>query len=94
MKKEGSELTAKQKAQLDAIAKLPDDRINTDDIPEATGDWSNAKRGLFYGSIKQQVTIRLDADLIAWFKSRHPDCYQISINSALREYVRTIEQDR
>ena len=43
--------------------------LRTDLIPEATGDWSGAKRGVFYRLIKQQITLRLDADLIDWFKT-------------------------
>jgi hypothetical protein len=54
MKKTISDLTAEQKAELEALAALPDDQINTDDIPEVT-DWSNAQRGLFYRSVKQQT---------------------------------------
>ena len=91
MKKMTSErLTGKQKAELEALAALPEDQINTDDIPEATGDWSGAKRGVFYRPIKQQITLRLDADLIDWFKTHQEqgEGYQTSINRALREYVR------
>jgi hypothetical protein len=40
-------LTPAQKAELDALAALPDDQINTRDIPEQT-DWIGAKRGLFF----------------------------------------------
>jgi uncharacterized protein (DUF4415 family) len=52
-------------------------------------DWSNAKRGLFYRPIKRQLTLRLDADVVAWFKDRATDRegYQTRINRALREYV-------
>lgn len=91
MKKMTSDrLTGEQKAELEALAALPDDQINTDDIPEATGDWSGAKRGAFYRPIKQQITLRLDADLIDWFKTHQQqnEGYQTSINRALREYVR------
>lgn len=91
MKKMTSErLSNEQKAELEALAALPDDQINTDDIPEATGDWSGAKRGMFYRPIKQQITLRLDADLIDWFKTHQQqgEGYQTSINRALREYVR------
>lgn len=38
MKKAISDLTAEQKAELEALAALPDNQINTDDMPEAT-DW-------------------------------------------------------
>jgi len=50
---------------------------------------SGAKRGLFYRPVKQQLTLRLDADVVAWFK-RHTtsnEGYQTRINRALREYV-------
>jgi uncharacterized protein (DUF4415 family) len=32
-------------------------------------DWSCAKRGLFYQPVKRQLTLRLDADVVAWFKN-------------------------
>jgi uncharacterized protein (DUF4415 family) len=75
-------------AEIDALAALPEDEINTDDIPEVR-DWSGAKRGLFYRPIKKQITLRLDADLIDWFKNHHPrdEGYQTTINRALRDYV-------
>ncbi|MBR8836627.1 MAG: BrnA antitoxin family protein [Stigonema ocellatum SAG 48.90 = DSM 106950] len=75
-------------AEIDALAALPEDQIKTDDIPEVW-DWNSAKRGLFYRPIKQQITLRLDADLIDWFKNHHQqdEGYQTSINRALREYV-------
>jgi hypothetical protein len=39
--------SAQQKAQLEALAALPDEEIDTDDIPEVE-DWSGAKRDQFY----------------------------------------------
>ena len=71
MKKGNSELTEKQRATLKALEELPDDRIDTTDIPEVL-DWSNARRGVFYRPVKQQITLRLDADVIAWFRARVP----------------------
>jgi len=40
--------------------------------------------------LKQQLTLRLDTDVVAWFK-RHAEGgrgYQTDINRALRDYVR------
>ncbi|MDR2668803.1 MAG: BrnA antitoxin family protein [Desulfovibrio sp.] len=34
------------------------------------------------------MTLRLDADVLEWFKYHHPK-YQSAINAALREYVST-----
>ena len=89
MKKGGSDrLTPAQQAEIEALAALPDDQIDTRDMPEVR-DWSGARRGLFFRPIKQQLTLRIDADVIAWFKSHtpHGEGYQTSINRALREYV-------
>jgi uncharacterized protein (DUF4415 family) len=89
MRKAGSKpLTAKQLAELKSLADLPDDAIDTSDAPEVL-DWSGAKRGLFYRPVKQQLTLRLDADVIAWFKAHtaSDEGYQTRINRALREYV-------
>lgn len=81
-------LTPAQRAELKALAALRDDAIDTADAPELL-DWSGAKRGLFYRPVKQQLTLRLDADVLAWFKSRtaSDEGYQTRINRALREYV-------
>ena len=90
MKREATEaLTDDQQAELKALAEVPDDRIDTSDIPEVL-DWSDARRGLFYRPVKRQITLRLDADVVTWFKSRAPGGrgYQTEINRALREYVR------
>jgi uncharacterized protein (DUF4415 family) len=89
MKKATSDhLTPEQRAETDALAALPENEINTRDIPEQR-DWSDARRGALFRPVKQQITLRLDADLIDWFR-RHPERdegYQTSINRALREYV-------
>jgi uncharacterized protein (DUF4415 family) len=81
-------LTREQRTELTSLAALSDDAIDTSDAPELL-DWSGAKRGLFYRPVKQQLTLRLDADLVAWFKKHTtPDeGYQTRINRALREYV-------
>jgi len=89
MKKGSSkQLTREQIAELKSLAALPDGALDTSDAPELP-DWSGAKRGLFYRPLKQQLTLRLDADVVAWFK-RHTasnEGYQTRINRALREYV-------
>lgn len=89
MRKDTSrQLTPRQIAELKALQELPDSAIDTSDAPELP-DWSGAERGLFYRPVKQQLTLRLDADVVAWFKaSAAPDeGYQTRINRVLREYV-------
>jgi uncharacterized protein (DUF4415 family) len=84
---------SKQQAEIEALADIPDDEINTQDIPEQR-DWSGAKRGLFFRPVKQQLTLRLDAYLIDWFKQHaaQGQGYQTGINNALREYVAQNDQ--
>ena len=65
---------------------MPDNEIDTSDIPEIS-NWDNAVVGKFYKPIKQPVTIRLDSDIVAWFKSKGGK-YQSNINQALREYIK------
>lgn len=89
MKKATSKsLTSSQVAELAALAALPDDQIATSDLPEQR-DWSGARRGVFFRPVKKQLTLRIDTDVIDWFKGRTTDGlgYQTSINNALREYV-------
>jgi uncharacterized protein (DUF4415 family) len=81
-------MTPEIAAQLDRLAAMPDDTIDTSDIPEVT-DWSGWTRGKFYRPVKKQVTLRLDADLIDWFKAQQGGArgYQTKINAALRKVV-------
>jgi uncharacterized protein (DUF4415 family) len=78
-------LTAKQKRELADIAALPDDQIDTSDIPELPPSaWKNAVRGTFYRPLKQAVSLRLDADVVAWLKNPGKG-YQTRANHILRE---------
>ena len=88
MKKDITELPSDIQEQMRALEALPEDQIDTTDAPEIL-DWSDARRGVFYRPVKQQITLRLDADIIAWFKAQARDGrgYQTDINGALREHV-------
>lgn len=53
-------------------------------------DFSKGVRGRFYQPKKRSTTIRLDDDLILFFKKRAGEQkigYQTLVNAALREYV-------
>ena len=81
-------LSAKQRAELKALAAVPEGQIDTRAIPEVK-NWSGAKRGMLYRPIKQQLTLRIDADVLEWFRNRSSKGrgYQTNINSALREHI-------
>ena len=81
----GQSLTARQKRELAALAALPDRQIDTSDIPELPPNaWEDAVRGRFYRPVKQAVSLRLDADVVAWLKRRGKG-YQTRANHILRE---------
>jgi uncharacterized protein (DUF4415 family) len=80
-----AELIASQKLRLEALAAMPDEEIDYTDapvLPEA--DWVRAAIGL--PGTKQQITLRLDADVLAFFKNTGRR-YQSRINAVLRSYV-------
>lgn len=80
-------LTTEERAAIEAVRNLTDDQIDTSDMPEVT-DWSGAIRGALYRPVKKPTTIRLDADVLAWFKAHGGERgYQTRINRALREYI-------
>jgi uncharacterized protein (DUF4415 family) len=81
----GTPLTAEQRKNIEGILAIPDRKIDTSDIPELPADaWKNAVRGRFYRPIKQAVSLRLDADVIAWLKKDGAG-YQTRANKVLRE---------
>lgn len=55
------------------------------DAPEIT-NWDNVEIGKFYRPLKKQVTIRIDVDVLEWFKHATKQ-YQTLINQACREYM-------
>ena len=82
-------LTEDQKRQLEYIDELPDDQIDTSDIPELTEEqWRSRTTyvGLFpMHRTKKSVTIRLDSDVVKWFKSQGKG-WQTKMNWVLRLY--------
>jgi uncharacterized protein (DUF4415 family) len=90
----GKPLTAKQQRELASLAALPDDQIDTTDLPELPpGAWKNTARGLFYRPFKQAVSLRLDSDIVAWLKKQGRG-YQTRANRILRERMLTESRKR
>ena len=78
-------LSEEQKAELKALAEMPDSEIDFSDIPPLDEKfWKNAVRNPFYRPVKTSTTVRLDADVVAWLKSQGKG-YQTRINAILRE---------
>jgi uncharacterized protein (DUF4415 family) len=77
------EVTEEQEQELRRLAAMDDADIDLSDIPEKL-DWSNAVRGRFYKPVKESTTVRLDADVLHWLKSKGKG-YQTRLNAILRE---------
>ena len=56
------------------------------DQPAVRAEESTAAKQQATTGVKQIVTIRLDVDMLEWFKSAGPG-YQTRINQVLREYM-------
>ena len=78
-------LTPARKRRLAELAKRPDSEIDYSDIPPLPESfWRNAIRNPFYRPVKQQLTVRLDADVVAWLR-RQGRGYQTRLNQVLRK---------
>ncbi len=78
-------MTAARKRRLARMEQMPDSEIDFSDIPELTEKfWKNAVRNPFYRPIKKQVTLRIDADVVAWLR-RQGKGYQTRANAVLRD---------
>ena len=71
--------------ELAEVAAKPESEIDFSDIPATTAaDWQGAERGRFYRPVKQQLTIRIDADVLEWLKAQG-EGYQSRLNEILRK---------
>ncbi|MDZ4843788.1 MAG: BrnA antitoxin family protein [Hyphomicrobium aestuarii] len=98
MSEENTNADQTRRLELERLAAMSDADIDTSDIPERL-DWSGAEVGKFYRPVKTQITLRIDADVLAWFKTEAsrlgPETsdgqpggkYQTAINAALRKHM-------
>lgn len=89
-------LTAEERAALDAVADRP---VDTSGEDAEIRDFTHAIRGALYRPVKRQLTLKLDADLVDWFKKHQIDGhaapdkgYQTRINLALRLWVQRLDR--
>ena len=74
----------KESDELEALAKLPDDSIDTSDQPEIT-DWSRAERGRFLRPGRQIVVADVDTEVATWFNADPQP--EARLEQALREFA-------
>lgn len=74
------------KKRLDEINALPDDRIDTSDIAEVGDDFfETAKLIMPTGATKTPISMRVDDDVLDWFKSQGKG-HLSRMNAVLRAY--------
>lgn len=84
MKQKNMTITEKMQKELNALKRR---KINLSDEDAAEiAEWDQAEIGKFYRPVKEQITIRIDADVLDWFKHA-TNKYQTLINQACREYM-------
>ncbi|HBY64489.1 MAG TPA: cytoplasmic protein [Solibacterales bacterium] len=86
-------LTPRERRGLVRLAAKPDAQIDYDSIPPATSLPEELFVGRFYRPLKQQVSLRIDADVLAWFRARGRR-YQTYMNEVLRREMRSSSPQR
>lgn len=83
--RQGTPLSKADKLLAVKLAARPDSEIDYSDIPPLTEEFfKNAVRNPFYRPVKKQLTVRVDADVLAWLKQKGAG-YQTRINETLRK---------
>ncbi len=84
-------MSKSSKTDLKRLSKMKDKDIDTSDIPEL--DDAFFQNAELHVPAKQPVTLRLDADVLAWFKEGGTG-YQTRINQLLRRYMESQQSHR
>ena len=82
-------ISSNSRTELERLAKMKDSDIDLSDIPEISLEkFAKAviRKGLKPVPKKSQVTLRIDADVLEWFKGTGKG-YQSRINTLLRTYM-------
>lgn len=87
--------SAKGQTNWDAIKAMPDADITfTEDAPQTSAaDWADAvaHHGLPLPAKKEQIALRIDADVIQWFRATGSG-WQTRMNAVLKAYCRAVTQ--
>ncbi len=75
---------------LEELEKVPDEDIDFSDIPELDDRFFENARLLSPSERKRMMTLRIDGDVVEWFKARGPG-YQSRMNAVLRAYMKSQE---
>jgi len=82
-------ISRKSRTDWKRVDALPDHRIDFSDTPELTPEMfarAVVRRGLEPPERKKQLTLRIDSDVLEWYRRQGPG-YQTRINALLRAYM-------
>jgi uncharacterized protein (DUF4415 family) len=82
-------ISKKYGTDLERLRNMTDEDIDFSDIPRTTPEfWANGvvRKGLRPAFRKQQVTLRIDKDVLEFLKAEG-EGYQTKINTLLRSYM-------
>ena len=85
----GSFAEAQGQTDWTRLEAMSDDEIDYSDAPEMTDEMfaqAVVRQGLRPVESKKQITLRIDADVLAWFREQGAG-YQSRINQLLRAYM-------
>ncbi len=85
-------VTKRQAKEIQALKRLRDEEIDLTDIPPLD-KWNKAVIAKFYRPVKKSLTIRIDADVLAWLRGQGKG-YQTRINGLLREAMSGLGSSR
>ena len=81
--------SSKSQTDWKRLDSMTDEDIDLSDCPEVTPEMfakAVVRRGLPNAQTKAQVILRIDSDVLEWFKSQGHD-YHTQINTLLRAYM-------
>ena len=81
--------SGRSKTDWKLLESMKDEAIDFSDIPEVTAEMfarGIVRRGLKPVIRKEQLTLRIDSDVVKWYRKQGPG-YQTRINSLLRAYM-------
>jgi len=83
----------RERREFEALARMPDSAIDFSDAPAVNALRPQVHVGRFYRPLKQQISIRVGADVLAWFRSRGKK-YQTYLNAVLRREMQARPKGR
>jgi uncharacterized protein (DUF4415 family) len=83
----------RERRELETLAGMADSAIDYSDAPVMNALPPQIHVGRFYRPLKQQISLRVDTDILAWFRS-HGKRYQTYMNAVLRREMQARPRGR